>query len=192
MTHSRHSPRLGPRHPRHPCRVAGPSTGAVLSRSTPPVDLRAESPGVHQGFGEYSRSQPHAFRLDERCVAALEGGTRTATPSPRSLAATATVLDARQRQPPWFAWTTSTAAPSACSSACAAAPGSTSASSTSTDRPRWKRRDPPEHAPDLGRDADQPDAEDRRPRGAWPRSRSAASAWRWSTTPSPRRSCSAR
>jgi cystathionine gamma-lyase len=67
------------------------STGAIM----PPIYATStyvqESPGVHKGF-EYSRTQNPTRFAYERCVAALESGTR-AFAFASGLAATATILD---------------------------------------------------------------------------------------------------
>lgn len=68
-----------------------PVTGAVM----PPVFLTStyaqESPGVHKGF-EYSRTQNPTRFAYERCLAALEGGTRGFAFA-SGMAAIATVLE---------------------------------------------------------------------------------------------------
>ncbi len=52
-----------------------PSTGAVMPPIYATSTYAQSSPGVHQGF-EYSRSHNPTRYAYERCVAALEGGTR--------------------------------------------------------------------------------------------------------------------
>src|SRR3546814_16578379 len=52
-----------------------PSTGAVMTPIYATSTYVQSSPGVHQGF-EYSRSHNPTRFAYERCVAALEGGTR--------------------------------------------------------------------------------------------------------------------
>lgn len=52
-----------------------PSTGAVMTPIYQTSTYVQSSPGVHQGF-EYSRSHNPTRFAYERCVAALEGGTR--------------------------------------------------------------------------------------------------------------------
>jgi cystathionine gamma-lyase len=69
-----------------------PSTGAVMTPIYATSTYVQSSPGVHQGF-EYSRSHNPTRFAYERCVAALEGGTRGYAFA-SGLAATATVLDA--------------------------------------------------------------------------------------------------
>lgn len=75
----------------HGGQAPDPSTGAVM----PPiyaVSTYAQSgPGVHQGF-EYSRTQNPTRFAYERCVAALEGGTRGYAFA-SGMAATSTVLE---------------------------------------------------------------------------------------------------
>ena len=69
-----------------------PTTGAVMPPIYATSTYAQSSPGVHQGF-EYSRSHNPTRFAYERCVAALEGGTRGYAFA-SGLAATATVLDA--------------------------------------------------------------------------------------------------
>src|SRR5579863_3357961 len=75
----------------HAGQTPDPSTGAVM----PPIYATStyvqQSPGVHQGF-EYSRSQNPTRFAYEKCVAALENGTRGFAFA-SGLAATATILD---------------------------------------------------------------------------------------------------
>ena len=68
-----------------------PSTGAVMTPIYATSTYVQSSPGVHQGF-EYSRSHNPTRFAYERCVAALEGGTRGYAFA-SGLAATSTVLD---------------------------------------------------------------------------------------------------
>jgi cystathionine gamma-lyase len=68
-----------------------PSTGAVMTPIYATSTYVQSSPGVHQGF-EYSRSHNPTRFAYERCVAALEGGTRGYAFA-SGLAATATMLD---------------------------------------------------------------------------------------------------
>ena len=68
-----------------------PSTGAVMTPIYATSTYVQSSPGVHQGF-EYSRSHNPTRFAYERCVAALEGGTRGFAFASGS-AATATILD---------------------------------------------------------------------------------------------------
>ncbi|MCU1273265.1 MAG: cystathionine gamma-synthase [Bryobacterales bacterium] len=68
-----------------------PTTGAIMTPIFATSTYVQESPGVHKGF-EYSRSQNPTRFAYERCVAALEGGTRGFAFA-SGLAATATILD---------------------------------------------------------------------------------------------------
>ncbi|MEZ5456090.1 MAG: cystathionine gamma-synthase [Lysobacteraceae bacterium] len=68
-----------------------PSTGAVMTPIYATSTYAQRSPGEHQGF-EYSRSHNPTRFAYERCVAALEGGTRGYAFA-SGLAATSTVLD---------------------------------------------------------------------------------------------------
>ena len=68
-----------------------PSTGAVMTPIYATSTYAQKSPGEHQGF-EYSRSHNPTRFAYERCVAALEGGSRGFAFA-SGLAATATVLD---------------------------------------------------------------------------------------------------
>ena len=68
-----------------------PSTGAVMTPIYATSTYVQSSPGVHQGF-EYSRSHNPTRFAYERCVAALEGGTRGFAFA-SGLAATSTVLE---------------------------------------------------------------------------------------------------
>ena len=68
-----------------------PTTGAVMTPIYATSTYVQQSPGVHQGF-EYSRSHNPTRVAYERCVAALEGGTRGYAFA-SGLAATSTVLD---------------------------------------------------------------------------------------------------
>ena len=68
-----------------------PSTGAVMTPIYATSTYVQQSPGVHQGY-EYSRSHNPTRFAYERCVAALEGGTRGYAFA-SGLAATSTVLD---------------------------------------------------------------------------------------------------
>jgi cystathionine gamma-lyase len=67
------------------------STGAIMTPIYATSTYVQESPGVHKGF-EYSRSQNPTRFAYERCVTALEGGTRGFAFA-SGLAATATILD---------------------------------------------------------------------------------------------------
>ncbi len=69
-----------------------PTTGAVMVPIYATSTYVQASPGVHKGF-EYSRSHNPTRFAYERCVAALEGGTRGYAFA-SGLAATSTVLDA--------------------------------------------------------------------------------------------------
>ena len=68
-----------------------PSTGAIMTPIYATSTYVQESPGVHKGF-EYSRSQNPTRFAWERCIAALECGTRGFAFA-SGLAATATLLD---------------------------------------------------------------------------------------------------
>ena len=68
-----------------------PSTGAVMTPIYATSTYVQESPGVHQGF-EYSRSHNPTRFAYERCVAALEGGTRGYAFA-SGLAASSTILE---------------------------------------------------------------------------------------------------
>src|SRR4051794_33215736 len=68
-----------------------PSTGAIMTPIYATSTYVQQSPGVHKGF-EYSRSQNPTRFAYERCVAALEGGSRGFAFA-SGLAATAAVLD---------------------------------------------------------------------------------------------------
>ena len=68
-----------------------PSTGAVMTPIYATSTYAQKSPGVHQGF-EYSRSHNPTRFAYERCIAALEGGTRGFAFA-SGLAATSTLLE---------------------------------------------------------------------------------------------------
>ena len=68
-----------------------PGTGAVMPPIYATSTYAQSSPGVHQGF-EYSRTQNPTRFAYERCVAALESGTRGFAFA-SGLAATSTVLE---------------------------------------------------------------------------------------------------
>lgn len=68
-----------------------PSTGAVMTPIYATSTYAQSSPGVHQGF-EYSRTHNPTRFAYERCVAALEGGTRGFAFA-SGLAATSTLLE---------------------------------------------------------------------------------------------------
>lgn len=68
-----------------------PSTGAVMTPIYATSTYAQASPGVHQGF-EYSRSHNPTRFAYERCVAALEGGSRGFAFA-SGLAATSTILE---------------------------------------------------------------------------------------------------
>jgi cystathionine gamma-lyase len=68
-----------------------PATGAIMTPIYATSTYVQTSPGVHKGF-EYSRSQNPTRFAYERCIAALEGGTRGFAFA-SGLAATATILD---------------------------------------------------------------------------------------------------
>jgi cystathionine gamma-lyase len=76
----------------HAGQFPDPSTGAVMTPIYATSTYVQSSPGDHQGF-EYSRSHNPTRFAYERCVAALEGGTKGYAFA-SGLAATATVLDA--------------------------------------------------------------------------------------------------
>src|SRR3546814_4883327 len=69
----------------------GPSTGAVMKPIYATSTYVQSSPGKHQGF-EYSRSHNPTRFAYERCVAALEGGSRGFAFA-SGLAATSTILE---------------------------------------------------------------------------------------------------
>src|SRR5690606_9231649 len=75
----------------HGGQVPDPSTGAVMTPIYATSTYAQSSPGEHQGF-EYSRTHNPTRFAWERCVAALEGGTRGFAFA-SGLAATATLLD---------------------------------------------------------------------------------------------------
>lgn len=68
-----------------------PATGAVMTPIYATSTYAQSSPGVHQGY-EYSRSHNPTRFAYERCVAALEGGTRGFAFA-SGLAATSTILE---------------------------------------------------------------------------------------------------
>ena len=59
----------------HGGQAPDPSTGAVMVPIYATSTYAQSSPGVHQGF-EYSRTHNPTRFAWERCVAALEGGSR--------------------------------------------------------------------------------------------------------------------
>ena len=75
----------------HAGQAHDPATGAVMTPIYATSTYAQSSPGVHQGF-EYSRTQNPTRFAWERCVAALEGGSR-AFAFASGLAATSTVLE---------------------------------------------------------------------------------------------------
>ena len=75
----------------HGGQVPDPSTGAVMQPIYATSTYAQSSPGVHQGF-EYSRTHNPTRFAWERCVAALEGGSRGFAFA-SGLAATSTVLE---------------------------------------------------------------------------------------------------
>ena len=75
----------------HAGQAPDPSTGAVMTPIYATSTYVQASPGVHQGY-EYSRSHNPTRFAYERCVAALESGTRGYAFA-SGLAATSTVLD---------------------------------------------------------------------------------------------------
>lgn len=75
----------------HAGQAHDPATGAVMTPIYATSTYAQASPGVHQGF-EYSRSHNPTRFAYERCVAALEGGTRGYAFA-SGLAATSTLLE---------------------------------------------------------------------------------------------------
>ena len=75
----------------HGGQAPDPSTGAVMPPIYATSTYAQASPGQHQGF-EYSRTQNPTRFAYERCVAALEGGTRGYAFA-SGMAATSTVLE---------------------------------------------------------------------------------------------------
>jgi cystathionine gamma-lyase len=75
----------------HAGQTPDPTTGAIMTPIYATSTYAQESPGVHKGF-EYSRSQNPTRFAYERCIAALESGTRGFAFA-SGLAATATMLD---------------------------------------------------------------------------------------------------
>jgi cystathionine gamma-lyase len=75
----------------HGGQAPDPSTGAVMVPIYATSTYAQSSPGVHQGF-EYSRTHNPTRFAWERCVAALEGGTRGFAFA-SGLAATSTLLE---------------------------------------------------------------------------------------------------
>lgn len=75
----------------HGGQAPDPSTGAVMPPIYATSTYAQRSPGEHQGF-EYSRSHNPTRFAYERCIAALEGGTRGYAFA-SGLAATSTVLE---------------------------------------------------------------------------------------------------
>ena len=75
----------------HAGQAPDPSTGAVMQPIYATSTYAQASPGVHQGF-EYSRTHNPTRFAWERCVAALEGGSRGFAFA-SGLAATSTLLD---------------------------------------------------------------------------------------------------
>lgn len=75
----------------HGGQAPDPSTGAVMPPIYATSTYAQSSPGVHQGF-EYSRTHNPTRFAYERCVAALEGGSRGFAFA-SGLAATSTVLE---------------------------------------------------------------------------------------------------
>lgn len=75
----------------HAGQTPDPATGAIMTPIYATSTYVQSSPGVHKGF-EYSRSQNPTRFAYERCVAALERGTRGFAFA-SGLAATATILD---------------------------------------------------------------------------------------------------
>ena len=75
----------------HAGQTPDPSTGAVMPPIYATSTYAQSSPGVHQGF-EYSRTHNPTRFAYERCVAALEGGSRGFAFA-SGMAATATILE---------------------------------------------------------------------------------------------------
>src|SRR5688572_8257355 len=75
----------------HGGQAPDPTTGAVMPPIYATSTYAQSSPGVHQGF-EYSRTHNPTRFAYERCVAALEGGTRGFAFA-SGMAATSTVLE---------------------------------------------------------------------------------------------------
>jgi len=75
----------------HGGQVPDPSTGAVMPPIYATSTYAQSSPGVHQGF-EYSRTHNPTRFAYERCVAALEGGSRGFAFA-SGMAATSTLLE---------------------------------------------------------------------------------------------------
>ncbi len=75
----------------HAGQTPDPTTGAIMTPIYATSTYVQQSPGVHKGF-EYSRSHNPTRFAYERCVAALESGTRGFAFA-SGLAATATILD---------------------------------------------------------------------------------------------------
>ena len=75
----------------HAGQAHDPTTGAVMTPIYATSTYAQASPGVHQGF-EYSRSHNPTRFAYERCVAALEGGSRGFAFA-SGLAATSTILE---------------------------------------------------------------------------------------------------
>lgn len=75
----------------HAGQTPDPSTGAVMQPIYATSTYAQSSPGVHQGF-EYSRSHNPTRFAYERCVAALESGSRGFAFS-SGMAATSTILE---------------------------------------------------------------------------------------------------
>ncbi len=75
----------------HAGQTPDPSTGAVMPPIYATSTYAQSSPGVHQGF-EYSRTHNPTRFAYERCVAALEGGSRGFAFA-SGMAATATLLE---------------------------------------------------------------------------------------------------
>src|ERR1044072_6877993 len=75
----------------HAGQVPDPATGAIMTPIYATSTYVQQSPGVHKGFA-YSRSQNPTRFSYERCIAALESGTRGFAFA-SGLAATATILE---------------------------------------------------------------------------------------------------
>ena len=149
--------------PRRP--APDPSTGAVMTPIYATSTYVQSSPGVHKASTTGAATIPRASRASA-CVADLEGGRRRPSHSrpargDRDRARAASTAGAHV-----VAATTCTAARSGCSTSVRrAALGSRSATSTSANRASLQAALTPNTKLDLGRNADQPAAQARRPRG---------------------------
>ena len=178
-------------HAIHAGQSPDPSTGAVMPPIYATSTYAQASPGVHQGF-EYSRTHNPTRFAYERCVAALEGGSRGFAFA-SGMAATSTLLELLDSGDHVVAMDDLYGGTYRLFERVRRRSAGLDFSFVDlTDPAAFEAAITPEHQAGLGRDPDQPDAEDRRPRRRSPRSRRSTACWWWSTTPSPRRSCSAR